>query len=380
MNFQPTMKLLLLIIASGLAAGCLSCSHGVSQSDNSVDTISLKGEILIPYEHLWEPTRLFASDHRIFVLNSMSADTLFNEFTTAGLKVRNFLTKGSGPNEVTRMSSIYYNSANNSLCFTAPNKKLIQLNLSASQLTLSPIFELNPENGKDINAMAGHENWMFDNGLTVSSIASDKGYFGVFDKDGMFKRFAVDPIPADDFGGNASAGVKYNFLHPWGGMSADGRHAAWVMGQADMLVIANQSADSIIFSINYVAPPKGIKFLSDDGEHFSFEYTDEQTTYFFDEPTVSDSHIYVQYIGMLNSDMRSYANDIINHQSEPKCEVRVYNFDGVLQRVLNLDCMYGSIAVSPDDKTLYIISEGPEDGINLRKFDLPDMTNHKPSN
>lgn len=375
MNFLSSINLRLLIIASGIVAGCLSCSHGVSQSDNSVDTISLKGAILIPYEHLWEPTSLFASYDRIFVLNSMSADTLFYEFTTSGRKVRNFLTKGSGPNEVTRMFSIYYNGANNSLCFTTPNKKLTQLNPSAEQPTLSPIFELNPENGKDINSIAGHENWMFDNGLTVSAIASDKGYFGVFDKDGIFKRFAVDPIPADDFGGNASSAVKYNFLHPWGGMSANGRHAAWVMGQADMLVIANQSADSIIFSTNYVAPPKGIKFITDDGEHFSFEYTDAQTTYFFREPTVSDSHVYVQYIGMLTTDIRSFANDILNHRSEPKCEVRVYDFDGNLIHILNLDCMYGSIAASPDDKALYIISEGSEDGINIRKYDLTFITN-----
>lgn len=364
-----------LIVALCMATCLMSCSRGASTSNHDVDTISLKGEIIIPYEDLWEPERLFASDDHIFVLNSMSADTLFNEFTTSGRKVRDFLTKGSGPNEVTRMSSIYYDGNSNSINFTAPNKNLIQLKVDEKQPRLTTVFELNSENSKDINSVSGHENWMFENGLVVSSIISDKGYFGVFDKDGIFKRFAVDPIPADDFGGNASSAVKYNFLHPWGGMSANGRHAAWVMGQADMLVIANQSADSIIFSTNYVAPPKGIKFITDDGEHFSFEYTDAQTTYFFREPTVSDSHVYVQYIGMLTTDIRSFANDILNHRSEPKCEVRVYDFDGNLIHILNLDCMYGSIAASPDDKALYIISEGSEDGINIRKYDLTFITN-----
>lgn len=369
------MKFPHLIISIGVAANCISCSNGLSSSDNNVDTISLKGEILIPYDDLWEPIKLFASDDRIFVLNSMSADTLFNEFTVSGKKTSNFLTKGNGPNEVTRMFSIYYNGNINCLDFTAANKELTRLKVSNGQAELTPIFKLNPDNGKDINSVSGHENWMFENGLTVSTIVSDKGYFGVFDKSGSFKQFAVDPIRPDDFGGNLSADVKYNFLHPWGAMSADCKHAAWVMGQADMLVFANQNADSIEFSVNYVAPPKGINFISDDGVHFNFEYTDEQTLYFFGEPAVSNSHVYVQYIGKLNSEMRSYANDIINHQSEPKCEIRVYDFEGNLIHILSLDCMYGNISVSPDNKVLYIISEGNEDGINIRKYDLTFITN-----
>ncbi len=51
-------------------------------------------------------------------------------------------------------------------------------------------------------------------------------------------------------------------------------------------------------------------------------------------------------------------------------ELRVYDFDGNVRRVIRLDCVVVGWAVSADDSTLYAIGENDEDGFFVKRYDL----------
>ncbi len=53
--------------------------------------------------------------------------------------------------------------------------------------------------------------------------------------------------------------------------------------------------------------------------------------------------------------------------------MRIYDFNGTLRRVINLDCMALSIAVSPDDSTLYALTESADSGYSCITYALPPI-------
>lgn len=358
-----------------LAAACLcSCSGSGSADGSQVDTLALSGSLLIPYESLKSPQKIIVSNDRLYVQNSSSVDTLLDEFDLNGSYIRSFLPKGQGPDEAHHVWAPYYSDADGGICFSKDPDKLLCIPAQASSAGqhISSIYDFDKEKIGDDSHRPGMEKWKLANGFVILGSDSPKGFFAVVGKDGRIEKFAVDNIPESEFGKDAPGWAKYNFTRPLGSPSPDGRHAAWIMSSADMLAFATAEEDSVRFVTLYNAPPKGIQYTI-NGDNCMFSYTPERTIYYSGSPAVSDSHVYAIYTGMLQDDMLDLSQKVkAGEASAPATQVRVFDFDGNLKKVLLLQNggMYSSIAVSPDDKTLYQLTETPEDGYIIYKYDI----------
>ncbi len=239
---------------------------------------------------------------------------------------------------------------------------------------LETVYEFDAEKTGNETYTPGYEKWLMANGNIISGSMSRDGFFSIIDNDGKFVKYAVDYIPASEFGEGAPEYLIYNFLRPIGGPTPDGRHGAWAMGLADMLVFANAESDSVSFITKYVAPPKGIEFTVGENSS-SFSYTPEFTSYYEGEPALSNSHAYLQYSGMKQSDLSDLKLRISKGECQiPEREVRVFDFDGNLKRIIYIDGGYfGQLGVSPDDSKLYFVSENEDGEILVQQYDLPPI-------
>lgn len=359
---------LLTSIIAALLLSMFSCSGSGSADYQGIDTLSLTGELIIPYDHIKTPENIYASDDKIFLVNSPGVDTLIDEFTSNGKPVRSFLSKGQGPDEAAFIFSSYIEAGKKRLMMVTTPGELRSVSLEADAQPLTEkVFAYNPD--KDTLNFSVKTFMMADNHV-LSAINSDKGIFALFNSDGTFDRILAGHLPESDFGEGFPEYAKINFLQPAGAVSPDGKHFVCYFGRADMTGFANIDGDSIDFRINYVAPPKGINVIVGDG-YISFDFGDDYTYYFTGNVTASDSHAYMPYCGMLARDAEKRNKDMAAGEIEPFSLIRVYDFDGNIVRVLRTDVNARAIAVSPDDKNLYVLTENDDKGYYIVKYALP---------
>ncbi len=355
-----------IIVASLLSIA--SCSGSGSADTQGIDTVSLTGELIIPYDHIKNPENIYASDDRIFLVNFPDVDTLIDEFTLDGKPVRSFLRKGQGPDEAAFIYSSHIDAGKKRLMMVTTQGELRSVSLAADAQPLTEkVFAYNQD--KDKLNFSLNTFMMADNRV-LSAINSDKGIFALFNPDATFDRILAGHLPESDFGEGLPEYAKINFLQPIGAVSPDGKHFVCYFGRADMTGFANIDGDSLDFRINYVAPPKGINVIVGDG-YISFDYGDDYTYYFRGNVTASDSHAYMSYCGMLAREAEKRSKEMASGETEPFSLIRVYDFEGNIVRVLRTDVYAKAIAVSPDDKTLYALTENDDNGYYIVRYTLP---------
>lgn len=361
-------------LAVALASSC--SGHGDADIASAPDTLDIKSNsVLIADDALIQPQTLYATSQNLVVVNSPGCDSLVSLYSLSGSHSRNLLRKGNGPEEVAFIYSSYIDAGADCLMLTSAPGSLSSLNLTAGAQPplLTKAFTYDPATaGTPDSLNLNMELFRMAGGTILAGVQSPEGYFAIFRPDGRFDRYAVTPIPESDFGEGFPDYMKYNFCRPVGAVSPDGRHFACYFGGADMMAFASLEADSLTFKVNYDAPPRGIKIKIGDGWS-AFEYDDTHCINYPGRPCLSNSHVYVRYVGLPDKEAYARNEAMTNGDIPPSTLVRIYDFNRTLRRVINLDCMALSIAVSPDDSTLYALTESADSGYSCITYALPPI-------
>lgn len=367
-KFLPAACLSLASLISILA----SCNGAGNASEtSSVDTVQLKGEILIPYEKIGNPFNILTAKDKIYLINN--TDTILEQFDSSGNFERRFLTKGQGVNEVSRMNVYYYNEPHNGLMLSYEGTSVFLVPFDEETTRVERVFMYDNERehkNTPENFTMGFDKWLMNDGSIITTTMNPEKYFAVVNSDGDFVKYAVDYIPKSDFGEGLPSYLIFNFTHPYGATSPDGKHAAWRMGAADMRVFASLDGDSVKFVTDYVAAPNGINVVSTDNKVSSFEYSDDRRYYTYGTLALSNKHVYETRADMLAIDFDKFLNDGAEGICDPHSTINVYDYDGNLVKVLQLDCMPGDIAVTADDSMLYCLNEYGDDVKHVKSYRL----------
>ena len=97
-------------------------------------------------------------------------------------------------------------------------------------------------------------------------------------------------------------------------------------------------------------------------------FTDKSMLYSQDL-TLSNEHVFQLYIGLSDAEMRNTDFFRDTHRSGTR-QVNVYDRQGNLCRKISLDHCVTHIAVTPDEKYLYALTESSTDGYTVLRYEL----------
>ncbi len=365
------MKLFVAGVAAGLSVLAASCG-GHSAGGDAVDTLSLTGEVIIPYDSLRNPHSIYTVGDRLYLINGNKNETYADEFATDGRKLGELLPKGQGPGELSFIYNMGFDQMRKQLQFVVglgKMKVLEGMGTDSTRLIDNAVdFGWKSGENKDSLFAPGMQMFILADGTVVTSNSNRNGMFAAFTPDGKLKNLAGEYPPLSDFGDGMPEYMVYNFLQPRIGTNGDGSRFFSVIGSADMFETGVLDGDSIKVNTKYMAPPKGINVKVFD-TYSSFEYGEDYMAY-FGRLATSDNHAYVSYSGIPARDKASLETEMKAGEIPAVTELRVYDFDGNVRRVIRLDCVVVGWAVSADDSTLYAIGENDEDGFFVKRYDL----------
>jgi hypothetical protein len=343
-----------LAIVALVAAACTGTEkplrYGPGELDHSrLDPEQVSGRVLLNGDHLGLPVQLSAFGSSLLVLDGASDSALHVISAADGRVVRSLGRRGEGPGEYKAAWSIAADPRHSRRAWVYDIGLARLTSVDLDSATVPPaIIQIRGD------AVAMQPVWLSDT-LMASPGLSERGRLSFFAKDGSF-RGASGPLPSP------STQVPPGVLqHAWTGklVSSPTRNLlAMVTLHADQLEIYR--ADGTL--IRKVRGPFDFdpRFTVDviqgqpvmaSGDDMRFGYTGAQAT-----PT----HIFALFSGRTRE---AYGPD-----SSFGRFIHVYDWEGTLQRVIELDTAILSLAISPDHKTLYGIRHDPEPAIVA--FDL----------
>lgn len=315
-----------------------------------------------------KPISMAVGDDKLYVLNwSGAVDTLIDEFTLEGKFVRSFLTKGQGPGEVVSAEKIIYDATHNSLVINdyMIRGKLVEVEqLSSETPWANTMIELQQEDNDSV--VPTDFIVPLNNKMYVAGNQPLEGMLAIYDAEGKFVRLDQPYPDKSVVGSELPDWCMSNFFRMSGNCSPDGNHFV-ACSNANIIVIGDaekQSVKTVSIVGEFV---NGIE-AENYGGGVSFSYNDKYHDYFPMGITTSNSHFYAQ-CGGLSAELGRQWKKMAEGEIEPECYVRVYDFEGNIVKILKLDVGCCSLAVSPDDSTLYAFTETDE-GYVIREFRL----------
>ncbi len=362
----------ILFSAAALLLGFAACTGAGEGTSDSIDTIDLKGEIIIPYDSLSQPQHIYATDSKLYLCNSISVDTIIEEYTLNGDFVRRFLTKGNGPNEVPFIYSIGLDQ-----CHKQFDIVKIPYNLETLDLEGAPVLEnvfafKVPEDADNSNLnesqpMPSGAMLRLADGSILAGNMSRGGLLAFFAPDGSFRQFAAPYPPKSEYGDGIPDYMLFNFMRPNIAVSPDGRHFTASMGAANYLVFGELTEDSLKVKTSFVAPPKGIKVIVGNGWS-SFQYEENYIMPVKNGPVMSADRTYIVQNTLLENEYIALAEKMNQGEIPAETIISEYDFNGNLVGAIRIDALPRTFAVAPDGKTFYVITETPEDGIVVKRY------------
>lgn len=362
----------LLFPAVSLLLALASCAGSGQGSPDHIDTLDLRGEIIIPYDSLAQPGRIYTTDSKLYLLNSMNVDTLIEEYTLDGKFVRSFLTKGNGPDEVSFIYDATLDPYRKQLDIIKTPYTLDGLDLDGTP-ALSRIFTFEMPEDIDYSSldatqpMPGGGMIRLADGSVLAANMSRGGSLAQYAPDGSFRGFYAPYPSKSEYGDGLPDYMVFNFMKPMISVSPDGRHFAASMGVADYLVFGELSGDSLKVAGSCVAPPKGIKVVVGNGWS-SFEYEDSYVIPVKYGPVMSADRVYVVRNDIPESDYVDIAKKMTEGEMPAEAILTEYDFNGNLVGVIRIDALPISLAVTPDGSAFYVLTETADDGIVVKRY------------
>lgn len=359
---------LLASVAIALVVITSSCTIGTGKgiADN-IDTVLCTGQLVIPYDSLAKPRMVFATDRSIVLTNSPSTDSLIEVYNNDGSRRYRSVPKGNGPGELPFIYGSTMDAGNGRLLIKKEKDKQHALTgIDSDNAVLGVVADYTEriDAGHKLFETLGMTSALLANGSVLVGTASPEGLLATISTDGNIRHIVSRP-PLSDFGDGLPDHMIYNFMQPVMAVSPDGTHFVSIFGSADMIAFGHLEGDSVVVRTEYASAPKGIKVIAGT----SFEY-DDDFMFYYSSPTISREHVYVQYFGGLEEDYNKNVKAMAGGEIPAESKIRVYDIDGNLQCILIVDAIVRSMAVTPDDSTLYVLTETDEDGIHLLKYAL----------
>lgn len=362
-------KVSLSLFSLGLAFISILSSCGSSQSQSSsVDTVTVQRtdlKVTIPYDSLRMPGKILITDNNILTLNSQ-VDTIIDRYTIEGKYLDAFLTLGQGPTDVNGMESIQYAQFDESLYITEqpwlPIKVVSDINSSFPV----PTSIIRLEYTDSAFVQPSGQAIVLANGSIITKNSAAEGMLAVFGPDHKFVKLIQPYPPKSEFGEGFPDYAIFNFYQPFSTASPDGKHFVTAYTHGDILAFGCLDNDSVKADFQIKSAPEGVVPKTIGESAFSWVYNDR----WFDTygaPTLSNKYAYIPYYGTRIDNYKYW------HQSPEGFtqEIRIYDFDGKHVRSIMIpDFITYSIAVTPDDKTLYILNEDSEEGYRILQLNL----------
>lgn len=341
---------LLAVAALSLASGACGerespLRYGPAELSHApLDVQKVTGRVLVSGDYLGRPSRVEQIGTSLLVLDDLGSSAVHFVSAFDGRHVRSQGRRGNGPGE--------FRSAWSIARVPHDTRGAWVFDVQISRLTrVDAVPEREPTSDPPMITLSGGPNptqpiWITDSLLVTPNFSGDArlAYYG---RDGRFLR-AAGPAPSDNRG--TPVGV---LQQAW-----MGRLAARPAG--DRLVLATQYADQLeIYSVDG-ALVKKVRGPFHFDPLFKVANADGMPTMTFDDG------VRMGYSDVIATDDRIYAlfsgrtREAYGGNSPFGRYVHVYDWEGRLQRILELDTDVISISLSSDQRALFGIAEVPE--------------------
>lgn len=363
-------KLFCLVTVIGLLL--VGCTEKTSQdAPAEPEQIYLESIEFINDSLLEKPKTLVVTDDAIVLGNSTTInDSLISIFNLNGDFVRSCIPQGPGPLEMMSISNIQYSESDN--CIYVTDLQLHNYKTFRISDYLKPNMEI--EDVFSYSAVGNDSIMLFQgairlsNGQIVAGNANPAGMSVIFDNDGnpirLFGHVPDKSLIDDklsDFGNST-------IYHPYMAVSPKGDFAAFYYDVSEMRLIINVIDNKADFNFVEGEAATGI-YPAEVAPGVCVGTTTEKTFWHTQGLSLSNNYIYELYIGLTREDLENtdFFKDAKHFGSNT---VKVYDRKGNHVKTITLDRWATTLAVSPDDKYLYTLTESSEDGYTVLRYAL----------
>ena len=313
----------------------------------------LKGRLFATGDYLAAPAEMVVAGERLLVIDAMSDSALHVIDTRTGRHVRSLGGRGEGPGEYRGPWSLASERRRpgQPWVYDLQLARLTRVDLrpGAAPAAQAEIVRIQGE------ALAIQPVWTQDS-LLVSPSLSARGRLSFYGPDGTFRR-AAGPLP------QGGGGVPPAILQQaWMGTLVSNPQTGWlalVTQHADQVEIYRPDGSLVRrvrgpfrFDPRFTVEQMQGQPVMAQGDAMRFGYTDAEAT---------AGEIYALFSGRTREAYKA--------ASSFGRFVHVYDWQGELKRVYELDSDVVAIALSPDGKRLYGIGEEPEPAIVVFSLD-----------
>ncbi|MDE6422153.1 MAG: TolB-like 6-bladed beta-propeller domain-containing protein [Muribaculaceae bacterium] len=352
-----------------LLEACNFKENRESSDSAGVAVDSIYSEVLIPDPMLVLPTSMTVTDRAIVVADSYKADTLISVYSLDGSPVARLLPKGSGPGEGLWVPNIQYDKVDNSLYAPDLDKQSIFhiLEYAADSPRIETVMSHKSESETDTIILQGQIVHMA-NGLLIAANQTNRGMVAEFDSYGKPLSVRIPFPDKRNIDERLTDWANINLYYPTLKVSPDGRFAAITFSISDMKIFVTVEGNELRYRVIDGAFPNDI-FINQSGPDFVQGFATKDTKIYTQDLTLSDRYAYQLYLGMSKEEI-SQTDYFKDTQKNGSQIVKVYDKDGNVVRELILDRWVKAIAVSPDDRFIYGLTESSEDGNSVLRFKM----------
>lgn len=340
------------------------------------EEVQLIGKTFLTDEYLDAPASLTVTENGLIIVNLSTTDTLANFFSDKGELLSKFLLKGQGPEEFTSLYYLQYDGVNK-VFYGADPEKSVLYRISLNDINnpeikeVATVGKVETDNAIDVNevenALYYHMGQM-DTGEILAANATTSGMAALYDSDGKFKQGLIPYPDKSKIDENLTDWANINLYYPTLRISPDGKKAAMTYSRADIRLFFQETPDSLEYKIYEDAYPNDIH-IEQTGPDFVQGFGTKDTKTYSLDLSLSNKYAYQLYYGLSSAEAREteFLKDTGKYGSDI---VKVYDLDGKLVKTLKLDKCVEAIGISPDDKTLYAITESSDSGYTILKYEL----------
>jgi hypothetical protein len=367
-----SQKLLAIAIASALSIS--SCRN--KNESNTIEELEATSTVFIEDELLADPIAMTATNAGVAIINDDTADTLVDLFDAEGVISSRFIAKGNGPNEVLRMLQMQYDpNTKNFYAIDYNNKSILEVRgAEEGNPIITPFIKFStPENQNaiDVNStklyLTSYMGVTAD-GQVLATNGTNSGMIAVFDKSLQLKDIIIPYPDKDKTDPQLTDWANINHLRPKLTVSPDGKFAVVDIYTADIRAFLTAADDSIKYTTFEDAYPNDL-YLVQSGPDFVQAAITQKTKKYSLETSLSNNYAYQLYVGQSDEDIMN-TDFYKDTKRTGSILVRVFDKEGRHLKNIHLDQPAKTIAVSPDDKTLYSLTESSQFGNRILKYEL----------
>ena len=345
-----------------------SCS-GKADGSREIEKDSLISEVFMVDSMMQSPISITVTDKAIVMANSSANDTLLCVYSLDGAFESQLMPKGAGPREALWIPSIQYSSADRTIY--APDLKKQSIFHISDYGTASPVVETVlsyiTQSESDSIILQGQIVRMA-NGLFIAANTTQRGMIAEFDSSGNPIATRVPFPDKSRIDATLTDWANTNLYYPNLKVSPDGKFAVSLYDMSDMGIFMTVDGEELNYKVVDGASPNDI-YVAQSGSDLVQGFATKKTRLYTQDLTLSDKYAYQLYIDMTKEEIADtdFFKDTKRNGAKT---VRVFDREGNCVKKIYLDNWVKYVAVSPDDRYLYALTESSEYGFTLLRYAL----------